>query len=169
MERTIGVAVRDGDELFLWIRLRRSIRSEIFYAFPTGRGQLENKKWNPHGSLHKDGRLHHKSFDRKLFRQKYQPPDANFKGSINLISRATASDEPRAFGIICDPAKFSDVMEVEVSKLSSNKYETYISVDLTEPGGPPSINTSDGQILDQRTFDDSIPWILVSVVFKPMP
>jgi hypothetical protein len=58
-------------------------------------------------------------------------------------------------------------MEVPVSLLSAKKYETHVSVDATEADGPPSINTSDGQIIAQKRFTDSIPWILVSVVSKP--
>jgi hypothetical protein len=168
-ERMFAVAVRDGDALFLWIRIRRAVDGDLYYVFPTGRQEPEWKKWNPHGSLHKDGRLHHKSFDRKLSLQKGQKPDSNFKDTVNWITRGIASDEPRAFGVICGPAQFSEVMEVPVSILSPKKWETYVSVDLTEPHGSASINTSDGQILAQHTFEDSIPWILVSVVSKPLP
>ena len=167
MDRAIAVAIRDSGDLFLWIRIRRSVRGEIFYAVPTARQKVENKEWNPHGSLHKDGRLHHKSFDKKLTVRQSQPPGAGFKGSENMILRPIASHEPRAFGVLCDSAEFSDVMEIQAGKLSPKKYETYISVDLTEPGGLPSINTSDGLIIDQRSFKDSVPWIMISVVLKP--
>jgi hypothetical protein len=169
MERMFAVAIRDGKDLFLWIRIRRAVDGDLYYATPTGRPGPEWKKWNPHGSLHKDGHSHHKSFGQKIFPKKGQRPDSNFKGTVNWISLPTASREPRAFGVICDPAKFSEVMEVPVSILSPKTYETYVSIDLTEPDGSPSINTSDGQILAQQRFKDSIPWILVSVVLKPLP
>jgi hypothetical protein len=169
MERMFAVAVRDGKDLFLWIRIRRSAKRELFYMIPTGRDDDDWKEWNPHGSLHKDGSFHHKSFDQKIFPKKVQKPDPSFKGSLNMITRPIASHEPRAFGVTCDPAKFSEVMEVPVSMLSPKKYETQVSIDVTEPGGPPSINTSDGQILAQQAFKDSSPWILVSVIFKRLP
>jgi predicted phage terminase large subunit-like protein len=35
-ERMFAVAIRDGDDLFLWIRLRRSKSGDIYYMFPTG-------------------------------------------------------------------------------------------------------------------------------------
>jgi hypothetical protein len=37
LERMFAVAVRDGDDLFLWIRLRRAARTDIYYMLPTGR------------------------------------------------------------------------------------------------------------------------------------
>jgi hypothetical protein len=169
IERMFAVAIRDGKDLFLWIRIRRAIDSDVYYMLPTGRQDPGSKKWNPHGSLHKNGRSHHKSFDQKIFPKKDQKPDSNFKGSVNMITVPTASDEPRAFGVICEPAEFSEVIEVPVRILSPRKHKTNVSVDRTEPDGSPSINTSDGQILVRQGFKDSIPWILVSVVFKPLP
>jgi hypothetical protein len=167
MERMFAVAIRDGEDLFLWIRIRRAADGDIYYVLQTGRPEAKWKKWNPHGSLHKDGQFHDKSFDQKLSAKKGQKPDADFKGTANMVMVPTGPDRPRAFGVICDPTKFSEVMEVPVSILSPN--ETFVSVDLTEPRGAPSNNTSDGRILDQRRFKDSIPWILVSVVSKPLP
>jgi hypothetical protein len=161
-ERMFAVAIRDAEGLFLWVRIRRSLLGDIYYMFPTGRSGREWKKWNPHGSQHKDGRSHHKSFDRKMFAQQGQKPDSHFKGTENLIARPIARNEPRAFGVICEPAEFAEVMQVPATILSNETYKTYTSIDLTEPGRPvtavPSV-----EILAQRTFDDSIPWIVVSV------
>ncbi len=135
-EKMFAVAVRDGTDLFLWIRIRRA-ESGIYYVFATGREEeAEWKKWNPHGSQHKDGRFHHKSFDHKVFPpEQRQKPDADFKGTEQLVTRPIAPDEPRLVGVICDPAKFDAVLEVPVSILSAKKYETYVAVDLTEPDG----------------------------------
>jgi hypothetical protein len=167
-ERMFAVAVRDGDDLFLWIRIRRSKTGEIFYTFPTGRTDSEWRRWDPHGSLHKDGRFHHKSFNKKIMPSKRQKPDANFKGTEQLVTRPIASDEPRAFNVPCDPTQFSEVMEVPVGQLSSKRYETNVAIDVTEPGGQPII-TPGARILAQRVFDDAIPWILVTVFHYPIP
>jgi hypothetical protein len=167
-ERMFAVAVRDVDDLFLWIRIRRAATG-LYYMFPTGRKDPEWKKWDPHGSLHEDGRLHHKSYDRKFFSKQTQKPDSNFKGSMNWVTRPISSDEPRAFGEICDPAKFAEIMEIPISIVSAKKYDTQVSIDLTDSHGSPSINTSDGKILAKRIFKDEIPWILVSVISKPPP
>jgi len=161
-DRMFAVAIRDGKDLFLWLRIRRAKLGDIYYAIPTGRPEGEWKRWNPHGSHHKDGRSHHKSFNEKIIAERRQKPDSDFRGTEHLITRPIASDEPRAFGESCDPAKFSDLMELPISMISSKKYETNIAVDLTEPHGEPII-TPGGKIIAQKSFTDSIPWILVTV------
>jgi hypothetical protein len=87
----------------------------------------------PHGSWHKDGNLHHKSFNKKLQAGSQQQPNAEFKDTRNMITRGIASDEPRAFGVHCDPRKFSDVMEIPASVVSQKRYETYTSIDVSDP------------------------------------
>jgi hypothetical protein len=162
-ERMFAVAVRDGKDLFLWFRIRRAARGDLYYMIPTGRTGAEWRKWDPHGSLHKDGRFHHKGYDQKIMAQERQKPDANFKGVENMVTRPISSDEPRAFGVICDLAEFSEVMEIPVEMLSPNKYETVISIDVTEPGGQAIVTFPGREILAQRVFDDSVPHVLVSV------
>jgi hypothetical protein len=46
---------------------------------------------------------------------------------------------------MCNPVEFSEIMEIPVSILSSKKYETSVSIDVTEPHGSRSLNTSEGQ------------------------
>jgi hypothetical protein len=162
IERMLAAAVRDGNDLFLWIRIRRSDTGDIFYIFPTGRAGPEWKSWNPHGSLHKDGCLHHKSFDRKFMTSKRQEPDSNFKATEHLVTRPISADEPRAFNVRCDPAEFSEVMEIPVGILSSKRYETFVAIDVTQPHGE-AVITPGARILTQRAFDDAIPWIVVTV------
>jgi len=169
IERKFGVAIRDGQNLFLWFRIRRARLGDIYYMIPTGQSGAEWKKWNPHGSHHKDGKRHHKSFDQKILpAQQRQKPDSDFTGSETFITRPIACDEPRAFGEICDPAEFAEVMEVPASKLSSKKYETYISIDLTAPDGPLK-RTALGAVVAQTVFKDAAPWIWVTVTNNPLP
>jgi hypothetical protein len=163
MERMFAVAVREGKDLFLWFRIRRAASGELYYMIPTGRTEAEWKKWDPHGSLHKDGRSHHKSFNQKLLPKKGQKPDANFKGTEPWITRPIASGEPRTFGEVCNRSEFSEVMEIPVEMLSPKKYETVISIDVTEPGGKAILTTPDRQILKQHLFDDALPHVLVSL------
>src|SRR5260370_33511364 len=61
-EQMIAVAVRDEEDLFLWLRIRRA-RSGIYYMIPTGRTGPEWKKSDPHATAHQDGRSHRKSYD----------------------------------------------------------------------------------------------------------
>jgi hypothetical protein len=166
IESMFAVAIRDGKDLFLWFRIRRAIQGDIYYMIPTGRSGAEWKKWNPHGSQHKDGRYHNKSFGQKIFPRQRQKPDSKFKGTETMVIRPTAAHEPRAFGVTCDPAEFLDVMEVPASLLSAETYKTHISIDLTEPGSQPII-TPGSQVLAQHAFKDAIPLILVSVIADP--
>lgn len=162
-----AVAVRDGQDLFLWLRIRRAKLGDIYYVIPADRSGPDWKKWNPHGSHHRDGRRHHKSFGQKILAEQRQKPDSDFIGSETLITRPIASHE-RAFGGICDPDEFFEVMEVPASILSSKTYETYISIDLTEPDFPPII-TALGKVVAQRAFRDAPPWIWVTVTNNPLP
>src|SRR5262245_22169013 len=166
MERTFAVAVRDRNDLFLWTRLRRAAGTDIYYVLPTGREHDPKwKKWDPHGSWHKDGRVHHKSFDRKIFPTERQKPDAEFKGTYNLITRGISSDEPRLFGVPCDPTEFSEIMEIPAGILSPKypDYETHMSIDVSEPGLQPLLMGGSENILCQHIFDDAIPHITVTV------
>jgi hypothetical protein len=169
MERLFAVAVRDGDDLFLWIRLRRAASTDIYYVLPTGReDDPEWKKWNPHGSWHRDGRLHHKSFNKKMFPvEPRQEPNAEFKGAHNLITRGIALDEPRTFGVVCDPTKFSDVMEIPVEILSPKHYQTYTSINVSEPGLQRRLMDGTEEILKRQVFGDAIPHITVTVYAWP--
>jgi hypothetical protein len=164
LERMFALAVRDGDDLFLWIRLRRAAGTDIYYVIPTGReDERDWKKWNPHGSWHRNGRLHHKSFHKKVLSDERQKPDASFEGTYNLITRGLASDEPRAFGVLCDRTKFSEVMEIPIEILSPKHYETYTSVDVSEPGMQPILMGGQEEVLVQRVFDDAVPHITATV------
>ena len=167
----LAVAIRDRNDLFLATYFRRSPKGEIFGMRPIKDQRSEPKKWNPHWSLHKNGKIHHKSYDKKITASERQlpEPNSNFQGAFNADYFDLARHEPRASGYSCDRSDYSDVMEVQASLLSTRQGETYISVDLTGPEGAPSVNTSDGEILAQRRFDDALPWILVSVVLKPLP
>jgi hypothetical protein len=81
--KLFAIAVRDGNELFLWARIRRNPNGEIFAIIST---EERWKVWDPHFSLHVDGEIHYKSFakiDRNgnpRYRQRGQPPGSNFKG-----------------------------------------------------------------------------------------
>jgi hypothetical protein len=84
-----------------------------------------------------------------------------------LIMRGIASDEPRAFGVTCDPTKFSEVIEIPVANLSPKHYETYTSIDVNEPGLQPLLMGGKEKILLQRVFEDAVPNITVTVYRWP--
>ena len=167
LERMFAVAVRDGDDLFLWIQLRRAASNGIYYVLPTGREDDQKwKKWNPHGSWHKDGSLHHKSVDEKVPGPSCNSdPTLNSRALSNIISRPIKADEPRAFGVHCDRLKFSDVMEIPAIIISQKRDETYYLRPSTwaNPVVQPMLMGGQEKILMQRVFNDAIPHITVTV------
>jgi len=57
---------------------------------------------------------------------------------------------PRTFGVVCDPTKFSDVMEIPVEVLSPKHYQTYTSIDVSEPGLQRRLMDGTEEILKRR-------------------
>ena len=79
-----------------------------------------------------------------------------------MCTMGIASDEPRATNTLCKAADYAEVFEIPVSELRPEMYRTFVSVDLMEPGGKPIISPG-GEILRQAIFQDSIPWIHVTL------
>jgi hypothetical protein len=165
-ERMFAVAIRDGQDLFLWLRIRRSKRGEVFCMLPTG--SEDKLKWNRHLSYHKNGNVHYKSLGKKRFSLTGQKPDADIRGTTPPFAWDIRSDSLQDFGVICNPKEFCDVMEVPAALISpANPRDTFVSVQLTESDGQADI--ADGcQILRQQAFNDAIPVILVSVCANPL-
>ena len=165
VESVFGVAFRNGHELFLYFLLKRGNRGEVYYALPAATDQKSD--WIYHGSHHASGETHHVSDNYQFFMRdqdrKRQKPDPGFRGVEHIITRPVASDEPRAVGRICDVSRFSAILEVPVEVLSPKKYETYIAADLTDPDSRPTFGEK-SRILAQRAFNDSVPWIWVTVL-----
>jgi hypothetical protein len=68
----------------------------------------------------------------------------------------------------CIRAEFDDVCEIPVANLRPelpivrNGIQCMISVDLAEPGEPPIVSHG-SRIMQQATFKDAIPWILITL------
>lgn len=164
-----AVAIRD-DQLYLWLRIRRTQAGDIYILIPTGReGEQEWRFWNPHVSVHASGQTHQKSFNRKSMQRQIDRPDSNFRGIHNPITRPIGHDEPRAFGVICNPEDYVEVFEIPVSEVRRRvgpKFRTIISVDIAEPGEDPII-TPGWRIIRSWRIDTSQPWIIVTILEDP--
>src|SRR5438093_6575327 len=96
-----AVAVRDK-ELFLFLRIRRNSKGEVFVMFPReGMFTEEKKAWNPHSSYHEDGRTHQKSFDQKLMVRQRPRPDKTFTGTQNIVATGITTEEAREINVRC--------------------------------------------------------------------
>lgn len=169
-ERQYAVAVRDGD-LYLFLRLRRNPRGEIFAVIPMESPE-ERKLWNPHASYRADGKHFQKSYDQKFSPRHGPRPDSTFQGVVWLMARPIAAREPRAFNILCKTEEFSEVFEIPVHELRLETYRTAIEVDLAEPQDVPimPVNaTSRTQIIRQKIFQDAVPWIVATLYDMGFP
>jgi hypothetical protein len=166
-ERTFAVAIRDGAQLFLWIRISRSKNGDVYCVLPTAaQGVPEHRDWNPHASHHASGKTHYKSFGKIRRQRQQQKPGANLKGTQHLLTTDIRSDDLSQCGVICNPEEFRDLIEVPIALIRpNNARETHVSVDLIEAGGRADLAPG-CEILVQREFS-GVPPILVTVWSNP--
>ncbi len=127
-ESRYAVAVREGDDLWLTAWVTRAPKGDVYVLIPRNDGD-----WNPHTSYHRDGTFHSKSFNHKMSSSQRQPLTAAFKGCEHL--GMNAGHGPKSVGAICDPAMFTDVIEVPPGTLGPR--DGYVAVDLVEAGCDP--------------------------------
>ena len=157
-----ALAIRDGAELFLVLLVRRDVKGDLYTIYP----RREPGGWNPHTSYHASGQHHQKIFGRGFMVCQRQKPDTDFCGTENVTTIGVAADEPRAINMLCKPERFAAVLEVPIEETRSDKYRTFIAVDLAQPGGQPII-LPEARIIRQAKFTDAIPWILITVFEAP--
>jgi hypothetical protein len=155
--RMYAVAIRDGDELWLFCRINRTVTGDVYVA-----PLRPDPNWNPHVSYHASGQYHVKNYALPYHVSHWQKPDANSLGTHNLSTMGIASHEPRITNAPCKVEDYTEVFEIPISELRPEQYRTFVSLDLTEPSGQPII-TPGAKILRQAIFQDSIPWIMVTL------
>ena len=152
-----AVAVRDGHELFLFCRVNRSVTGDVYVVPPR-----PDPNWNPHVSYHASGQYHVKNSAQPYHVSHWQKPDATFLGTHNMGTMGIASHEIRITNAPCKVEDYTEVFEIPIGELSPEIHRTFVSLDLMEPSGEPII-TPGGKILRQTIFQDSIPWIVVTL------
>ncbi len=157
-KRTIAVVVRDGSDLFLFLTICRSETGDVYVNFP--RDDIPG--WKPHSSYHASGQHHQKSFGHKALVRHRQRPDSKFTGSENVVTTGICCDEPRALNVPCVAGDFHDVFEVPCGELRPERYRTLLAIDIAEPNGQPVI-TPGAKVIRQAVYQDTIPWILVTL------
>jgi hypothetical protein len=145
------VAVREGPDLLMTLLIRRDPKGDVYVMVPRGRG-----KWNPHASYHRDGTFHHKSHDHKMLADKRQALNA-FRGCEHL--GMFGGHGPKSVGAICDPNKFSGIVEVPDGILGPK--HGFVAVDLVAPGSDP-INLFN-PVLFAEVFKEAEPWLVIRV------
>jgi hypothetical protein len=153
-EYRYAVAIREGDDLWLALWVRRSPKGEFFIFQPRGDRDL-----NPHTSLHVDGSFHMKSYDEKIPMtvQQRQPP-TSMKGTEHL--GAYGGHGPKTVGAVCDPADFTDVFEAPPGILGPRNGTVVVDL-LAEPDAKPFDHPAEE--VDRRLFTDSVPNVLIRI------
>jgi len=164
-DRMFAIIILEEERLRLWLRIRRAASGDIYYLLPNQLAEAGWKKWNPHGSWHRSGAYHHKSFNHKSMAQQRQKPGRNFAGTENFVTLGIASGEIPFLGA-CERSDFAATMEIPSTLLGRRKYETLLSIDLAGDEAEPII-TPGAKILAQKAFDDERPIILVTFFHAP--
>jgi hypothetical protein len=122
-EYRYAVAVRDGDNPWLVLWIRRSRNGEVFVMKPGG-----DRDWDIDTSYHRDGTVHMKSYGRRMI-QSYprQPPAGKFRGTEHL--GADYGFVSRGVGAICELSDFSGMVEMPIGVLGL--VSGGVSVDLS--------------------------------------
>jgi hypothetical protein len=156
--RMYAVAVRDGPDLFLVCRIRRSVTGDVYVLPPR-----PDPNWNLHVTYHATGHSHANPDDPPYHVSHWQRPDTQFQRARHLSSMEIAAGEPRRINALCKVEDYADVFEISVSDVGVEKNRTMLSLDLTEPSGQPSIAPGT-RVLRQAIFQDVIPWITITLV-----
>src|SRR5262249_52514831 len=137
-------------ELLLTMTVRRDPKGDVYVLYP-------RHEDNPHASYHADGKFHHKSGDFETMSEKRQPLTNAFKGCVPM--GLFGGHDPKTIGATCNPANFSDVIEVLPGILGPR--DGFVAVDLIEPGCKPLDLFN--PVAHTRVFKDSTPWIVIRV------
>lgn len=157
-EAMFAVAVRDPDNLFLFLRVKRA-RSGVYILFP------RDPDWDPHYSYHATGQFHYRTFGQRQSPVQRQPLGPHFRGAEHIMSTSIEQQGVRALAEPCNVERFSQVFEVPADKLGPTPadHRTSLSVDLVQPGSPPHEAIIGGRIVDQAIFDDAVPYIHITL------
>jgi hypothetical protein len=152
--------IRKGGE-FLFFDIRRKPQGDIYINLPKLLGGPN--AWKPHTSVHEDGTLHHKDFNRKFMPRQILKPDASFSGTENINSLAINPEQWRNIGRPFDPKPFSGKFQIDVEKLLLDTRRTQLHIDLVEPNGQPQMIRG-ALLLQQAFFTDAVPWIALTLI-----
>lgn len=146
-----AVAIDDGADLRVTLWVKRSPKVCVVL-------QPRDREWDPHATYHVDGWYHNKSFGMAMGGQQRQPL-GNFKGTEHLgYFGGHGAPLPK-----CHESDFTDVIAVTPAVLRGIKGG--VMVDLVEPGVAPNpLHRELYDVVQERTYKDYSPWVVVAVV-----
>ena len=159
MDTRFAIAVRDGDDLWLYLWLKRDSKGDVYVFWPR-----DEAGWNPHASYHASGRSHLKSHDKAFLPATRQNPDDTFSGAEQLVSTPIDLHSARATNKRCVSANYpGGVCEIPADEISdTNPSRTAVAIDLVSPGAPPLVYPETA-VLRRCVFTDALPHISVAL------
>jgi hypothetical protein len=154
-----AIAVEDKGQLFLFLEITRSHHGDVCFNFNEHHA---NRK--PHSSYHASGQRHHKSHNHMVLPKKnLQRPNDKFKDSVNIITTSIRGGDGRAWGVICKPAFYNEIMTMK-DEMITPKFGLQLSVDLYESGSLPSgYNNCIVNVIQKQIFNDDVPQIVATL------
>jgi hypothetical protein len=160
-----AIAVRDEDNLFVFIWVKRSMIGEVFAFMP----RPQDPSINAHASYHADGRYHVKSHNmddrNKIMYQKKQKPDQNFIGAEHVLEQTITLSNVRSIGMKYNPSEFSDVFEISANELETKMY-VRVTSDLVSPGHGPNL-VPGARVIQQKECRSYSPYIVFTLYEMP--
>lgn len=154
-----AVAVRDAGNLWLYLEIKRSRKSDVYVFWP-----YEHKR-DHHVSYHRDGRWCSTSYHYKSSGNRQQKPNVTLRGSERVLTTSIHLTNARALNTPCRRARSGDeytgVFEISADKISAErvKYTTSLAIDLAEPGVLPPVES----VIQRVVFTDAVPHIHVAL------
>ncbi len=151
-----AVAVRDDNGLRLLARVRRSKAGDIYFLIPR-----DDPDWNPHASYHQSGASFVRSYKWKHLSTQRQKPNCTFRGVKTVFALAIQPGEVALHTTPCVVGEFNEVFEIPSNQFPQAEHHTLV-VDLVEPGNSAAAGPWK-EIVLQKSFQDAVPWILITL------
>ena len=151
-----GVAVREDNGVRLLARVRRSEAGDIYFLVPRHDPNL-----NVHASYHQSGTWHVRSSGWKQLTTQRQQPSSSFRDAETVFAPPFQPGELAFHTTPCVVGEFKDLFEIPSSQFPQTEHHTLV-VDMVEPGKSASAGPWK-EIVLQKSFQDAVPWILVTL------
>lgn len=153
-----AIAVRDTTNVWLFAWTKKSRKGDYYVFVPR-----TDRKWDPHASFHRDGRVHQKSHDRRIPPIRHEmKPDDSFRGAVSLGLYVIDARSVAAVGAVCEPGLFDDVLAIPSSVVTGGRGRHLVAIEVVHAGGP-SIAQPASRVLLERRFVGTVPEFLVTV------
>jgi len=120
------VTVRQQGKKVLFFDIRRW-PNKMFFNVPRPVGGPS--QWRSHISLHEDGTIFFKDFNKRFLSHKISKPDASFKGTENITVIAINPEQWRDIKKPY-PQRFTGIFEIDVGALSLETRRTQLQLDI---------------------------------------